>query len=272
MARCANMAYCYPSAPGTIGSETTYVNTVMNIKGNEVIMYFHAPDLSIEEWVNRIPRLTKYEELDGAYVEHSWYHDVREMIEPLFNLLRKSIDTLKMKRVRFYFTGHAIGGAYAVLTALMIKEAFFALNQEDSEIQNFEFTAVTFGQPRIGNAAFAKYVNRVLEVYRVTHSNDFMPSYLESFRRDYDLSHHEMELWIVPKNCECPDSNLNQFNSLYNLFKCPGYSYVNVGAGENRECNSGTDGRGTSVHFGPYFNTTFKDCREFLSRAWSQTN
>ncbi|KAG9306379.1 hypothetical protein G9A89_018262 [Geosiphon pyriformis] len=264
MARFANMGYCYPSAPGRIGSEKKNANFVLDLKNRSLIIYFTGPE--IQESITSLEQLDTHDMVEGSILEYEWYADVQKLMLPIADVINKAGLTLNSKEIQLYLTGHGIGGVYAVFAALLLKEVFLTYSAlETNNYLKLDFVVVTFGQPRLGNALFADYINRMLLIYRVTHSNDFIPNSMPLLPRDYLFKHHEREIWIVPKDCECPRQDFDQFELGYDVFKCFGYwPNAILKVGENMECNSGTDGRGTSVHFGPYFNTTFKDCREFL--------
>ncbi|KAG9307710.1 hypothetical protein G9A89_023275 [Geosiphon pyriformis] len=264
MARYANMGYCYSSAPGSIGSKKKNANFLLDLKSRNLIIYFIGPEM--QESIASLMQLSKYQKVEGALVEYGWYSDVQNFMLPIAQRLSKAIETLETGDIKIYFTGHGIGGVYAVLAAIFLKEAFLSYSSEETNnLLNFDFVAVSFGQPRLGNTVFADYINRSLPVYRVTHSNDFIPNFMPLLPKNYRFKHHEREIWIVPKDCECPRQDFDRFELGYDVFQCFGYLPNAIDkVGENMECNSGTDGKGTSVHFGPYFDTTFKDCREFL--------
>ncbi|KAG9307699.1 hypothetical protein G9A89_023264 [Geosiphon pyriformis] len=179
-------------------------------------------------------------------------------------VLKLANNIFNTAKFKVYFTGHAIEGVIQRRKKYIVKDAILPAIPEIA-VLGLKFIAVTFGQSRIGSIVFAEYINHKLEVQRVKHSNDFISNFMINFSHNHIFRHHEMEYRITLKNCQCPDSNLDQFNLAYDVFQCPEYwSHDLDKAGENRNCNSGTDGHGTSVHFGPYFNTTFKDCHEFL--------
>lgn len=68
---------------------------------------------------------------------------------------------------RLWLTGHSLGGALAVLVALDI------MNQTALKPAPLVYT---FGQPRVGNGAFADYVDAQLpELYRMVNSADAVP-------------------------------------------------------------------------------------------------
>ncbi|KAJ3505829.1 hypothetical protein NLJ89_g7212 [Agrocybe chaxingu] len=68
-------------------------------------------------------------------------------------------------------TGHSLGGAVASLAAISIKSA----------LPNANLKLYTFGQPRVGNAAFASYVESKIgtaNIFRAVHTYDGVPTIL----------------------------------------------------------------------------------------------
>ena len=67
---------------------------------------------------------------------------------------------------KIYITGHSLGGALAILCAL-----------EFSRQQLKPESVITFGQPRVGNAAFAGIYNRALgdRTFHIINANDPVP-------------------------------------------------------------------------------------------------
>ncbi|PPQ73186.1 hypothetical protein CVT24_010017 [Panaeolus cyanescens] len=83
--------------------------------------------------------------------------------------------------------GHSVGGAIASLAALTIK-------------LKFPFTKMyvyTYGQPRTGNLAYAKCVNKLFGTgnsFRVTHTKDLIPHLPHTIN---GYVHHGVEYWIT---------------------------------------------------------------------------
>jgi hypothetical protein len=85
---------------------------------------------------------------------------------------------------RLQIIGHSLGGVMAELVAAAWKQV------DDLEV-------ITFAQPRVGNAAWASYIDSILasqgKFYRVTHRGDpvvLLPDTSRNFR------HHQTEYWI----------------------------------------------------------------------------
>lgn len=62
-------------------------------------------------------------------------------------------------------TGHSFGAAMAILATLDLQYVFGTV-----------LPPYTFGQPRVGNLAFAKYLNKKTPAYRVVHYADLIPT------------------------------------------------------------------------------------------------
>ncbi|KAG9304086.1 hypothetical protein G9A89_005996 [Geosiphon pyriformis] len=129
-------------------------------------------------------------------------------------------------------TGVGLGGAYAVLAALDIRQ----------KVGTNPIKVYTYGQPRIGNTEFANYVDSLrsgLQIYRITYKKDYVPLYPDA---DSYL-HTQEEYWISQRDDW--------------IFQCS-----NVNGGENQECiNSRRKNKeDTSPHNGPYFGTTMGKC------------
>ncbi|CAK9261816.1 unnamed protein product [Sphagnum jensenii] len=102
-----------------------------------------------------------------------------------------AVQTLLQQRndLRILVTGHSMGGAMASFCALDLTANYGVKN-----IQVF-----TFGQPRIGNPAFAAYYSENVPLtIRVTHSHDVVPHlppyYLIMGEKTY--RHFATEVWI----------------------------------------------------------------------------
>ena len=89
----------------------------------------------------------------------------------------------------FLVTGHSLGGALATIAAVDLKVALGITNP---------LSLYTFGQPRVGNAAFSDYVMKTLgpdNYVRVTHDNDPVPRMPPSA---FSFKHGGTEVWYMP--------------------------------------------------------------------------
>nr|CAD1821940.1 unnamed protein product [Ananas comosus var. bracteatus] len=91
--------------------------------------------------------------------------------------------------VRIIVTGHSMGGALAAFCALDL-----TVNYGIQDIQ-----VMTFGQPRVGNAAFASYFHKkVPQAVRVTNGNDIVPHLppYYSYFPEKTYHHFPREVWL----------------------------------------------------------------------------
>lgn len=63
-----------------------------------------------------------------------------------------------------YVTGHSLGGALAIVSAMELKATFGKVD-----------LVYTTGQPRVGNSYLADYINKNLVLYRLVHWSDVVP-------------------------------------------------------------------------------------------------
>lgn len=88
----------------------------------------------------------------------------------------------KYRNAPIYITGHSLGGALAVVAALDIHSTFGNVEK-----------LYTYGQPRVGNAAFANYAaSQISDSFRVIHYADIVPHVPPSAM---DYRHHNYEVW-----------------------------------------------------------------------------
>ncbi|KAH7721119.1 class 3 lipase protein [Aphelenchoides avenae] len=87
---------------------------------------------------------------------------------------------------QLWVTGHSLGGAMASIgAALIAKQGIYPADS---------IRLVTFGQPRTGDAAYARAVEQLLpESYRVTHGRDLVPHSPPYGFAGYQ--HHKTEVW-----------------------------------------------------------------------------
>ncbi|KAG9296117.1 hypothetical protein G9A89_011970 [Geosiphon pyriformis] len=253
----------------------------MHHAGSSLVVHFKGPMLTKKEWVTRKTKLATFE-LEGfphndlIQVEKDWSSDVlaikEELNDWIFHSIQHAETNYWTKTVKnILFTGHAIGGAYATIAALhwRIGSSYFDINNSlKIDFAALKLQVITFGAPRVGNAVFARLVNKLLDVFRITYFNDHVPHFpkYEVDKKNL-LQHSETEYWILP-SCECPNNGEDLF------YECRGFDYGLKGwkqqyiglpmtlvpergmSGENEECNAAQRIKNipdNCIHLGPYF-------------------
>ncbi|KAG9294514.1 hypothetical protein G9A89_008625 [Geosiphon pyriformis] len=264
MSNFANILYCYRSK-GSVHSSNSLEGTMADYlafpKSRELIAYFRGQEMSVEQWKNRKTDLVPYKNVPGALVDSIWASNSLTIEEKLESKILKVVKDYEGEGGTVYLTGHGIGGAYAVLVALRLLEAYEEAKDRPSAQINVKFAAISFGQPRLGNKRFVEYLNQKLTVYRVTNMDDYFPHFPNSNESELSepMVHHDTEYWISD-DCDCTNEGSN--NDELQLYVC---SQVKNGE-ENFECNLGTKGLNIRAHYGPYFGTTFRDCSKSGSK------
>lgn len=160
---------------------------------NAVVVVFRGTqENSIQNWIEDL--LWKQLDLDYPGMPEAMVH--RGFYSAYHNTtLRDGVVNGIRKTRRLYgdvpimITGHSMGGAMASFCALDL-------------VANYGFDGVrlmTFGQPRIGNAAFASYFKRYLpHAIRVTHAHDIVPHLPPYFTFFPQKTYHHFprEVWV----------------------------------------------------------------------------
>jgi len=97
--------------------------------------------------------------------------------------LTTTYPTYKVKIV-----GQSLGGSQATMTMFLFRYTGLFINTE--------FSVFTYGEPRVGNLAFATYYNALnIASARVVHRADFAPHIVAQYNQSY--VHHGNEVWNV---------------------------------------------------------------------------
>lgn len=111
---------------------------------NALVVVFRGSS-NIQNWILNLDAVrTSYSLCSGCSV-HSGFNTGYNIVAPA---VRSAVQNLKAKyrTAKLYIAGHSLGGALAILATADLKNLF----------GNVDVT-YTFGQPRIGNAAFASW-------------------------------------------------------------------------------------------------------------------
>ncbi|CAI7733850.1 unnamed protein product [Closterium sp. NIES-53] len=148
---------------------------------------------SLRNWIadlEALPRSLSYPGLRHARVHrgfYSAYHFTR--LRPAVVHAVLFLMTILPGSFRVAFTGHSLGGALATLSALDLQVSY--------DLPSPSIRVVTFGSPRVGNAAFAAYFwQKVPGSTRVTNWKDLVP-HLPPATIGYH--HVATEAWIIPE-------------------------------------------------------------------------
>nr|XP_018685202.1 PREDICTED: lipase isoform X1 [Musa acuminata subsp. malaccensis] len=160
---------------------------------NSIIIAFRGTiENSMRNWIEDLfwKQLDlNYPGVQGAMVHHGFYSSYHNttLRHGILSAVRKIKESYG--KIHIIITGHSLGGALASFCALDLTV--------NHGVQNVQL--MTFGQPRIGNAAFATYFNKhVADAVRVTHENDIvphLPPYYSYFSQK-TYHHFPREVWL----------------------------------------------------------------------------
>ena len=122
---------------------------------------------SVRNWIDDFEvRKTPYTSFSGKCANCNVHNGFYEMTQRLFSSIHKAVSSIASTyhSTHIVVTGHSEGAAVAQLTCME-----FQSKQIDCELYNF-------GQPRVGDAAYATFANQVLpNLWRFTHNRDMVP-------------------------------------------------------------------------------------------------
>eukprot|EP01038_Epipyxis_sp_PR26KG_P008681 gene8681-11732_t len=153
------------------------------LPSDKTIYVVYRGSSSIRNWVDNIDVVktsyTSYSECN-CNVHKGWYAAEQNIIQSVVSEVKRLQASLTGYKVMC--TGHSLGAAMAQLTAMDLLKAGIS-----NSIYNF-------GQPRVGDANYANFVNSKLSLWRVTHNKDMVPhvpyttveSYYHSCREEFE--------------------------------------------------------------------------------------
>ncbi|WZZ22068.1 hypothetical protein YC2023_123455 [Brassica napus] len=160
---------------------------------NAIIIAFRGTqEHSIQNWVSDLfwKQLDlNYPDMPDAMVHHGFYsayHNTTLRPAVLGAVQRAKISY--GANINIIVTGHSMGGAMAAFCGLDL------VNEGEENVQ-----VMTFGQPRVGNAAFASYYSLLVpNTFRITHEHDMvphLPPYYHIFPQK-TYHHFPTEVWV----------------------------------------------------------------------------
>ncbi|KAG9293857.1 hypothetical protein G9A89_019195 [Geosiphon pyriformis] len=225
------------------------IHAKIEVVKNVLLLSISGETLTQEEWLSRQPKLIDFTlELgpispQGAQVDSDWYKKYQKSEIIILNMIRNVLNKHAIEHITAI--GHGVGGVYAIF-ALLHYLPTIAPNYK-SPLQ-----VVTFGLPRIGNRAFAAYLNllkfaQVLTIFRVTLYDDYVPRLPRKAFDGQDLAHPLAEYWIS-SDCGCDEE--------IEVFFCYGPNILKYGHyfwAESESCVNQFHSPRFNLHNGPYF-------------------
>ncbi len=141
-----------------------YVNkrdnySLIIITAEEVIIVIRGSD-TVQDWLlNAQLLLTSYSK---GKVHQGFYEVFKQLYTDIEAPLKKEI----AKGKKIYITGHSLGGAVGILVADKLINSNIPVH-----------SIYTFGQPRVGDYNYAKYIYTILpnNYYRIVNNSDIVP-------------------------------------------------------------------------------------------------
>ncbi|KMZ69273.1 Lipase [Zostera marina] len=196
---------------------------------NSIVIAFRGTrETSIRNWVENLSWKQldlNYPDMPDAMVHHGFYSAYHETtLRPgILDGIQKA-KTSMGSNTGIIVTGHSMGGAMATFCALDL-----TINNGMDDVQ-----LMTFGQPRVGNAAFASHFSQhVPNTFRVTNNNDMVPH-------------------LPPYVSELPQKTYHHVPTEVWLYKSGGsgnaIEKICDGSGEDPNCSRSVPGNSISDH------------------------
>lgn len=159
---------------GQLANVSVYQNTDCGSQGyvgyntgtNQIIVAFRGT-ANIANWIKDLDFIkTTYAACSGCEVHQGFYEVYQSMQQGILSSVQSLLQSNPGTAV--FVTGHSLGAAVSLLAALDIQ----------TQYQPSSLTLYNFGDPRVGNDAFAAWAASTLpdgKQYRVTHSADPVP-------------------------------------------------------------------------------------------------
>lgn len=198
-----------------------------------IIAFRGTQESSIQNWIEDLfwKQLDiDYPGMSDAMVHRGFYYAYHNTtLRPaILNALERAKKVYGDTKI--IVTGHSMGGAMASFCGLDL-----VVNQNAQDVQ-----VMTFGQPRVGNAAFASYYNKLVpNTIRVTNSHDMvphLPPYYYYFPRK-TYHHFPREVWL---------HNVGLGSLVYRIEK------ICDGSGEDPSCSRSVSGNSILDHLEYY--------------------
>ncbi|KAG9302925.1 hypothetical protein G9A89_022342 [Geosiphon pyriformis] len=129
---------------------------------------------------------TDFPGVSGAKVHSGFLNTFVGTREKITNFIKETVP--KYPGYKVVLTGHSLGGSMAVFQLLDL------IGTPGLTPKNL-FT-YTYGEPRMGNDVFAKYVDKQgYKIFRIVNKNDIVPHVPP---KEFQYFHHSPEIWVSP--------------------------------------------------------------------------
>eukprot|EP01129_Flabellula_baltica_P012080 TRINITY_DN539_c0_g2_i1.p1 TRINITY_DN539_c0_g2~~TRINITY_DN539_c0_g2_i1.p1 ORF type:complete len:305 (-),score=61.74 TRINITY_DN539_c0_g2_i1:45-959(-) len=158
----------------------------VGILGNDIVIAWRGTVITdITNWANNFKFIPVPYMNNNTMKVHTGFLKSYLGVYPQFkNAVRKAQSICPTCQVKV--TGHSLGGALAVLSAMDVSDI---LNISSSDIR-----LITLGMPRVGNSNFADYVStKVSESWRLVNQRDIVPHVPPKF---LGFRHPGTEVWV----------------------------------------------------------------------------
>lgn len=168
------IVYNLTQAPGYIG---------YNPSRNAIIVSFRGSQ-NIQNWIENF----NFEKVPYVYclkceIHSGFYADYLAVAGQISAKVQNILN--KHPNAKIVATGHSLGGAIAMITAMELRRIFY----------NIEVEIHTFGAPRIGDVQLARHINnKIPNIYRVIHNKDIVP-HLPPDLPEFNYHHSAYEIF-----------------------------------------------------------------------------
>ncbi|KAI8090275.1 lipase [Gilbertella persicaria] len=166
-----------------VGADT--VGFVMRSDADKTIYLAFRGSKTLSNWVTNLNfGLTNYTPVSGTKVHTGFYNAAKSAVSSYFSTIQGQLTSYPDYKV--VVTGHSLGGALALLAGM-------DLYQRESRLNKSNLFIYTAGCPRVGNPAFAYYVQGTgITVSRSVNERDIVPHIPPA---SFDFLHPGVEAW-----------------------------------------------------------------------------
>ncbi|KAJ9089631.1 hypothetical protein DSO57_1010791 [Entomophthora muscae] len=153
----------------------------------ELVLTFRGTSTFIN-WIQDLTFFMEdYEYAPEARIHMGFSECTTSMLEQIIPKFKSILADARFSSYNIIAVGHSMGGTMAVLSTLALQREF--------KIKWKRLSVYTYGQPRVGNTAFANYINSLpLRITRTVNKNDVVP---HTPPRSATYTHHFAEIYLA---------------------------------------------------------------------------